>query len=85
MPDETRPDKVKGPLTERVVLRRSMSEAGEFWEEIGRAETTTKEQAIRLLAKGEPGKYRAPSARAWKGGLEIVLPEKPKPESKPFE
>lgn len=81
MPDETRPDKGKGPLTERVVLR----ESDGLWAIAGRVSAASKEQAIRQVADGEPGKYRSVPLRSWQGGLEIVLPEKPKPESKPFE
>lgn len=96
--DETRPDKVKGPLTERVVLR-AIGELEPEWDpgyEVWRLiagpdgkpvvfKTQTATAAEKGAAKGEPGKYKSIPLRSWKGGTEIVLPEKPKPESKPFE
>lgn len=78
--------------TERVVLR--LAKPGtvtvgdgpkETWEVIGTTDAATKSQAIKALAKGEPGKYRSVPLRSWQGGVEIVLPEKPKPESRLFE
>jgi hypothetical protein len=74
--------------TERVVLRLQDDHDdanGARWEQIGLARHADKATAIKQVAKDRPGKYRAPSLRAWKGGLEIVLPEKPKPESRLFE
>lgn len=32
-----------------------------------------------------PGTYRAPPVRSWRGGMTIVLPERPKPEASLFD
>lgn len=75
--------------TERVVLRfvndpRGLSEGPERWEVVGTVRGT-KMQAIDRLAKDQPGRYRSIPLRSWRGGKEIVLPEKPKPESRLFD
>lgn len=73
--------------TLRVVLRRIPDELvadvegdGECWEVLGTIAAQSKLAAIRELAKDEPGQYRAPSLRSWKGGEEVVLPDSPQPE-----
>lgn len=73
--------------TERVVLRKARTTRGENdrWEVLGTVRAASKVAAIKQLAKDEPGEYRAPSLRSWKGGLSISLPEKPKPEMRIFE
>lgn len=74
--------------TERVVLRLDddqPDENGARWEVVGLARHADKGAAIRQVAGDKPGKYRAPSLRSWKGGLEIVLPDRPKVEQKAFE
>lgn len=35
--------------------------------------------------EARPGTYRAPPVRSWRGGVEIVLPELPKPEASLFD
>lgn len=78
--------------TERVVLRQLVGlkapgpgeEPLETWQVVGTV-SGTKMQAIDRLAEEQPGKYRSIPLRSWKGGKEIVLPEKPKPESRLFE
>lgn len=74
-------------LTERVVLRKLPTTHGENdrWEVVGTIRAASKTAAIKALAKDEPGQYRAPSARSWKGGLEIVLPDTPKLERRSFD
>lgn len=73
--------------TERVVLRKARTTANENerWELLGTVKAASKTAAIKALAKDEPGRYRAPSLRSWKGGLEIVVPERPKPEARLFD
>jgi hypothetical protein len=73
--------------TERVVLRLNgdLDENGQSWEVIGLARHSDKAGAIKQVAGDKPGRYRAPSLRAWRGGLEIVIPDKPKLEQKAFE
>jgi len=84
-------DSEEKEATERVVLRlhsEGTTEAGkgpkQLWEVIGTIRGT-KMGVIDRLANNEPGKYRSVPRRSWKGGKEIVLPEKPKPETRTFE
>lgn len=84
---DTRPENDR-EATERVVLRQiepgDLLEGRDGWEVIGTVRGS-KIQSIDRLAKDQPGKYRSIPLRSWKGGKEIVLPEKPKPESRLFE
>ena len=84
-------------VTERVVLKEipagDLEEGRNGWELMTRPDGTTPiifraataTAAEKQAAQDNPGRYKAIPFRSWKGGTEIVLPDKPKPESRLFE